>query len=57
MELSSVLKVDLKKPNDKYLAYCRTDEMKKTIKLTNTTRINEMLNKVIKDTNLIKDAI
>ena len=46
--LAEKLKLDIKKPNSKYDSYCRTEEMEKTIKLTNVIKINEAIKKAIK---------
>jgi len=52
-KLSSLVEklgIKLKKQNDKYYAYCRTEEMKKTIKLNNPSKIEAKLKKVIQYT-------
>ena len=49
LKLANMLNIDLKKPDDKYGSYCRTDEMKKTIQLTNAYKINESIEKALAD--------
>lgn len=41
--LADKLGVDLKKPNDKYGSYCRTQQMQQTIKLTNIQKLSGIL--------------
>lgn len=47
-QLAKYLSIDIKKPNDKYGVYCKTEDMKKTVKLINTQAIRQQLSAIMK---------
>jgi len=54
MKLANQLKIELKKPNDKYGSYCRTENMKRAIKLININEIETQTRECINQMNEIR---